>query len=239
MLPHKVSPGSIFVLYSKWNPFLRGGKAGSCLFYAKSHLFLLFTNCPLEQDGVISVVPSWSCFTFDPVPPLGRRAGPRERDTVRWILPRGADPGVNACHRVQIQSEKLSFCRDEPPPQEHKGIPRPVLFPQIPLFSENLLTRHYPAALWGGNLLFIQSAEDFYTNLRVLCPSGPTRTCAELSVGENNNLELGEWALWLCFHWPGLLIPGELCPNCVASILPPFSSNRFSCHQSQRAPGNF
>lgn len=100
------------------------------------------------------------------------------------------------------------------------GIPSPVFFLQAPLVFENALTHHYPAALWGENVLFIQSAEDFYTNLRASQPFWPTRICGELSVGENNDLEMGAWALWLYFHRPGFLIPGELCPNSVSSILP-------------------
>lgn len=157
---------------------------------------------------------------------------------MRWILPCGPDPGVSSCHRVQTQSEKPSFFGDEPPPQEHKGIPSPVFFLQAPLFFVNSLTHHYPAALWGGNLLLIQSDKHFYTNLRVSLPFWSNKgTCAEFSVGENN-LEMEEWTLWLCFHQPELLIPGELCPNRVL-YSPPLSSNRFSSHQSQRAPGNF
>lgn len=49
----------------------------------------------------------------------------------------------------------------------------------------------------------------------------------EFNVGENN-LEMVEWSFWLCFHQPELLIPGELCPNSVSSILSLKKQNFFS-----------
>lgn len=172
---HTVFPGSISVLCSKWNPFLRGGKARLCLFYAKSHIFLLHKNSHWNRMGsflkffFLVLLDIWSSAF------LGQ--GHSEVDFTLWpwcqFLPQSSSPEWKA----------IIF-------QGHKGIPSPFFFskPLYFLTTHSHITTQQP---FVEDTCFLYSQLNIFTQIwGLLCPSGPTRTCAEFSVGENN-LEMG------------------------------------------------
>lgn len=125
MLPHKVFPGSISVLYSKCNPFLRWGKGKIVFILCKKAIFFYFTQT--ARWNRMGPFLTFFLGSVSHLPQCLHGAGLRDRDTeVGFTL--WPDPAVSSCQSSD-QSEKPSSVRGEPPPQQHKGIPsKPLCF---------------------------------------------------------------------------------------------------------------
>lgn len=119
-----------------------------------------------------------------------------------------------------------------------QGNPQPFFFLQTPLFFDNSLTHHYPAALCGGYLLFIQSAEYFLHKFEGFSALLVQQGLVQSSVWVKITWRWGMGSLAL-FPPARASHPRRAVPKLCVLYSPPLSSNRFSSHQSQRAPGNF